>query len=228
MFAPIMRPQDFKYPFKSPITACTLVDRMVFVPQKPFEKETGSLPFSSLFESSRPLHVEYCSGNGAWIAEKAKQFPDLNWVAVEKKFDRARKIWAKVKNGHLNNLLIVCGEAHLTTKLLFPSESISKAYINFPDPWPKKRHWKHRLLAVPFLGELHRALKVGSAVSFVTDDAPYSEYAITQVKSTSGFASLYPDPYFLSEDASYGSSYFEELWRSQGRQVRYHLFGKKP
>jgi tRNA (guanine-N7-)-methyltransferase len=224
MFALLMRPEDFKYPFKEKLEQCAFVDGIIFLPlQKEGDNELQILDF---FAEKKPLHVEYCSGNGAWIADKALESPQWNWIGVEKKFDRARKIWAKMKNRSLKNLLVICGEAHLATRLLFPSCSLDQAYINFPDPWPKTRHWKHRLISPPFLEELHRAVIPGGGFTFVTDDIPYSEATMKEVKKQDKFAFRAPDPGYVLELPSYGSSYFEELWRSQGKQVRYHQFIK--
>jgi tRNA (guanine-N7-)-methyltransferase len=181
---------------------------------------------STIFGNTRPVNVEYCSGNGAWIAAKALANPLCNWVAIEKKFDRVRKIWSKVKNMKLSNVLIICGEAYDVTKRFFEANSFHNIYINFPDPWPKNRHAKHRLIQEAFVEELWRVLIKEHSLTFVTDDPPYSAWLIAVMHRHGKFVSTYPDPYYATELADYGSSYFDQLWRSKGRSILYHQFAK--
>lgn len=224
-----MKPKDLKYPHSWEDRQPVLSDSVLFVPDHYDAYEEYSFPnWSSLevFGNNQPVHVEYCSGNGTWIFERAKQFPEVNFVAVEKKFERVRKIWAKAKNKELKNLLIVCGEAHTTTKYYFSSDSVDEVYINFPDPWPKDRHAKHRLVQSPFAHELARILKRKGLATLVTDHANYSDQMIEVMMGIPSFSSVYSDPYFSSEKEDYGTSFFEELWRSKGKSIRYHLFQK--
>ena len=179
-----------------------------------------------LFGNPRPVIVEYCSGNGTWIVQKAKEFPDCNWVAVEKRFDRVRKIWSKIKNEGLENLVVFCGEGFQLTKEYIPSESVAKIYINFPDPWPKKRHAKHRIVQTPFIEEVHRILKNGGSLVLVTDDTAYSEQMIDVLQLQNGIKSVNPLPYYVTEMKGYGTSFFDTLWRGKGRVIRYHEYEK--
>lgn len=180
-----------------------------------------------LFGNNNPIHVEYCSGNGIWIAQKAAQYPEINWVAVEIQFKRVRKIWTKIQNQKLPNLIIVCGEGNRWTRTYVPPGSISKAYVNFPDPWPKERHAKHRIISDPFANEMGRILKPGGEMMMVTDDAPYSSIMVNTFMKAPLFKPKNPFPHYLTELNDYGSSYFNELWRDKGREIRYHQFLKE-
>lgn len=224
-----MNSKNLQLPFTWNERQVLIQDRVWFVPERivqetPFEFPGWSHP--DFFGNDNPIHVEYCSGNGAWVAEKAVLNPSINWVAVEMKFERVKKIWAKVKKLQLNNLLIIHGEAHHVTKQFFGNEAISDVYINFPDPWPKNRHAKHRLIQHEFANELWRILKTDAALTFVTDDLPYSNWLIEVMKKNGKFDSYFPEPYYGIEWPGYGSSYFEELWRSKGKEIRYHRFLK--
>lgn len=224
-----MRPEELKPPCPREDQRIVISDRVWYVPERTKAPSDFAFPgwnHADLFGNDHPVVIEYCSGNGAWIAEKAAENPDINWVAVEMKFARVKKIWSKIKNLGLKNLIVVSGEAYATTKRFFPDDSISGVYINFPDPWPKKRHAKNRLIQTEFVNEQCRILKAGKSLTFVTDDAPYSEWFIETMKGQAGFASIYPEPFFLTEEADYGTSYFDQLWRSKGRSIRYHCFQK--
>lgn len=225
-----MKPEELKPPFPRDDQRIAIHDRVWYVPER--TRQPGEFVFpgwnhADLFGNDQPIVIEYCSGNGAWIASKAAANPNINWVAVEMKFDRVRKVWSKIKNLGLNNLIVIYGEANVTTQRYFPNDSISDVYINFPDPWPKKRHFKNRLIQPEFANQLSRILKEGKSLTFVTDDVPYSEWLIEVMENHKHFISKYPEPFFLNEEPNYGTSYFDELWRSKGRTIRYHCFQRR-
>lgn len=225
-----MKPEDLVPPFPKDNRQIVMHDRVWYVPDTHLVQNTFSFPgweHGDFFANNQPVCIEYCSGNGAWIGEQALANPHINWIAIERKFLRVRKIWAKIKNYNLKNLIVLCGEGFRATRTYFPSETSSDIYINFPDPWPKKRHAKNRLIQPLFVEELARILKPGKAVTFVTDDEDYSEETIRLFLDNSHFFSQYPLPYFSTQEDNYGSSFFDELWRSKGKTIRYHRFIKK-
>jgi tRNA (guanine-N7-)-methyltransferase len=224
-----MRPENLKPPFEWDARLTIIHDRIWYAPGYSTVQERFEFPgweHADLFGNRNPIYLEYCSGNGAWIAAKALAYPHINWIAVERKFTRVRKIWSKVKNHHLKNLIVICGEGHHVTSQFFPTNSISEVFINFPDPWPKKRHAKNRLIQRDFVNELHRILMTDGRMNFVTDDAPYSEWTIETMMAYGSFKSCYSDPFYVHEHADYGNSYFDSLWREKGRMIRYHQFKK--
>lgn len=224
-----MKPNELKSPFKWQDRKILIHDRVWYVPDQYEDFASFSFPgwsHPSLFDQERPVRLEFCSGNGAWIAAKAQAHPDYNWVAVERKFERVKRIWSKIKNYNLTNLLTVCSEGHRLTRHYVPDASVQAVYINFPDPWPKKRHWKNRIVQIPFIHEVRRILQPGGVLTLVTDDAPYSRWMIDTLHKAAGFQSEYPDPYFVSEYPNYGTSFFEDLWRQKGKTIHYHAFRK--
>lgn len=224
-----MRPEDLKFPFVGNERYTFFSNRIWFIPELSLETEKFIFPGWShpdVFGNDNPVCVEYCSGNGAWIADKAKKFPKINWVAVEKKFVRARKIWSKIKNNGLTNLIVICGKAESVTKLYFGDHTFHDLYINFPDPWPKNRHAKNRIIQKEFIQEMWRILEEGRPFTFVTDDPSYSKWLTEMMRTHPGFVSQFPEPFFVTEQTDYGSSYFDELWRAKGREIRYHQFKK--
>jgi len=223
-----MKPKDLKSAFSFEQRRPCLLDQVFYVPIYYQNYDSFKLPaFYDYFANHHPVHVEYCSGNGDWIVEKAKQYPYKNWIAVEKRFDRVRKIWAKAKNLSLTNLLIVSGEALTFTLHYLPNQSIEEAYINFPDPWPKSKHAKNRLIQNPFLNELARILKPGKSMSIVTDDRNYATQTVSLFCAHKDFTPFFPPPYFCLNREDYGTSWFEQLWKEKGRQIHYLQFTKK-
>lgn len=224
-----MKPKDLKRPFSWEEREVLVRDRVWFVPSYYDQYNLFDFPgwdHPTLFGNKNPVCVEYCSGNGAWITEKAVSNSNCNWVAVEKQFKRARKIWSKVKNLQLDNLLVVCGEGHTVTSHYFPELSIKNIYINFPDPWPKDRHAKHRIIKKPFVEELKRILKADGTLTVVTDDPDYSIEMVDVFKQQEGIESLHPDPFYITNLEGYGSSFFDQLWREKGKTIHYHQYQK--
>lgn len=226
-----MRPNQLKWPYSRVANRCVLIeDRVWFVPEikvAPDKKVTDPFQFpgwdhSLLFGNNHPVHVEYCSGNGHWIIAKALEQPQHNWVAVEKKFDRVRKIWSKMKNAGVNNLVILCGEGMHATQHYMPAGSVNHIYINFPDPWPKTRHHKNRIVQLPFVQEVRRIMAPGSYLTMVTDDDDYSNWMGKTLKNSEGF----DHGQVKNERENYGTSFFEDLWRSQGKTIYYHQYTK--
>ena len=225
-----MKPRDLKRPFKWEEREPVIQDGVFHVPAQFSKYECFTFPEwhdKMLFGNNLPVKVEYCSGNGAWIAACSLNDPNSNWIAVEKKFERVSKIWSKKKKMVLNNLITVCGEGYTVTKYYFREESVSEIFINFPDPWPKTRHAKNRIVQQPFIEEMWRILQDEGTVTIVTDDENYSEHIIKEMSYFSGFISQFSAPYYKTDLPGYGTSYFDELWRSKGKQIRYHQFVKK-
>ncbi|MDR3624805.1 MAG: tRNA (guanosine(46)-N7)-methyltransferase TrmB [Chlamydiales bacterium] len=216
-----------RWPFTWQERQVALVDRVLFVPKHCEGLERFQLPtWQTLFGNSLPVRLEYCSGTGDWIIEKAKQDPLSNWVAVELRFDRLKKIWTKMRRENLPNLLLFCSEAFTVTHHFLADETIEEVFINFPDPWPKRRHAKHRLIQKRFLDEMVRTLKKSGKITLVTDDFSYVGEAIKEFTSHKGFKPLFLDPFYSVTEKSYGTSYFDALWRSKGKTIYTLTFQK--
>ena len=202
-----------------------LTHRVFFLPARYFGKWPKlSWGDQELFGNDHPVHIEYCSGNGEWIIDKAERFPKLNWVAVEKKFKRVRKIYAKREKKQLKNLLIIAGDAITLTNHCVALDSIATAYVNFPDPWPKKRHAKHRLIQEPFAYQLSQIIAPSGELVLVTDHESYFQQMKLEVEKVSTWKVASLSAEF---EEHYGSSYFDRLWRSKGLLIRFLSFKNK-
>ena len=170
--------------------------------------------------------LEYCSGNGQWICEKAKAYPDFNWVALDIRFDRCRKTWVRLHREGIENLYVICGDARILTRHYFPKGSCNEIFMNFPDPWPKLRHAKHRLVQVPFLQDMQELLALGGKATFVTDDANYASQILSATQKCGFWEPLTPPPHYILNPVEYGSSFFSELWKKKGRDIYSLAFQK--
>lgn len=203
--------KDLKIPFSWSERRPILLDRFFYIPAQ-FDHVEKSFPF---FEDDKPVIIEYCSGNGQWIGDRAKQNPQFNWLAVEKRFERARQIWLKVHREGISNLSVVCGEAVVFTRYYAPPAT--EIYVNFPDPWPKLRHAKHRLVRAEFLKELLRIIQLGGKAICVTDHSAYAEEMAREFAKCPDWKLLFN----VNEWPDYGRSFFNDLWIKRGRTINY-------
>jgi tRNA (guanine-N7-)-methyltransferase len=103
---------------------------------------------------------------------------------------------------------------------------VDQIFINFPDPWPKARHAKKRIVQDSFVREMARISKVGAETILVTDDELYSSQMSFEMMKGGLWASLLPDPFYATDWPEYGTSFFESLWKTQGKEIRYMKFKK--
>jgi tRNA (guanine-N7-)-methyltransferase len=188
-----------------------MLERLFYIPGD-YEHVPKQFPF---FTDDKPIIIEYCSGNGQWIGERAKQNPQFNWLAVEKRFERARKIWLKIHREGIDNLTVVCGDGLTFTKFYAPPAV--EIYVNFPDPWPKLRHAKHRIISKEFLTELLRIVVPGGQAICVTDDEGYSKEMVQEFSKCPEWKFLF----HLNDWPEYGRSFFNDLWLKRGKIINY-------
>ncbi len=221
-----MKPKNLKFPFTWIERKPTFHEGVFIVPQR-YEHHQKWEDIEGLFSEKKELHIEYCSGNGDWIIQKALEYPHYLWIAVEKQFERVRKIWSKMHNQLVNNLLIVCGEALTFTQYYLQDNSAREVYVNFPDPWPKARHAKHRLIQESFISQIARVVQKGGKAIYATDDGNYSQQMIEKMGRCAHWKSCFPNPYYIQNWEEYGSSWFQYLWKEKGRRFYYMQFERE-
>ena len=132
-----------------------------------------------------------------------------------------------MNNFQLENLFIICGEALAFTKYYVSNESFEGIYINFPDPWPKDKHAKHRLIQEDFITEMARVSKKEAKLLVVTDHRDYADRIGKTMLAHPAWTNVFPSPYFVTEWKDYGTSFFDQLWREKGRTIQYLQFSKQ-
>lgn len=223
----MIKAKDFRIPFTWENRRIVIHDGVWFLPPNLSDDPFVFTGWDMLFQKEQPVKVEYCSGNGTWIVERAKEDTTTNWLAVEKQFERARLIWARAKNANLTNFAVAFAEGVELTRRFFPTGSVQEIFVNFPDPWPKRRHGKHRIIRPEFITELARILPSDGIATLVTDNEDYSQIMIDEMLKEPQFASPIGPPYYIEADGRYGTSYFDTLFREQKKLIRLHRFVRK-
>jgi len=121
----------------------------------------------------QPLEIELGSGDGSFLAQYAECHRERNFIGVERLLGRLRKLDRKALRLGLSNVRAVRIEAAYFLERLLPPGSAAAVHIYFPDPWPKRRHHKHRLINERFPLLARQALADGGVVYLRTDDAAY-------------------------------------------------------
>lgn len=131
------------------------------------------LNLAQLFPQSQPLEVELGCGDASFLVEYARQNPKINFIGVERLLGRISKLDKKGRRAGLQNLRGVRIESSYFLKFLLPKNSADALHVYFPDPWPKKKHRRHRLINEDFPALARAALAPGGKVFLRTDDADY-------------------------------------------------------
>lgn len=147
------------------------VDQVILPPPAPGE----ILAWQKVFGDDRPVELEIGSGKGGFLLNRAKAYPERGFLGVEwanKYFQFAADRMARW--GVTNVRLMRTDAGYLVTHHL-PAECLSLLHIYHPDPWPKKRHHKKRLIQSPFVVAATNALVIGGRLAIQTDHADYFE-----------------------------------------------------
>jgi tRNA (guanine-N7-)-methyltransferase len=120
------------------------------------------------------LHVDIGFGNGDFLTELAHRDPGRTVVGVELSFKRVLKVARRLSCSDLRNVRLLGVDAAWAVREAFEDASVETFWINFPDPWPKRRHQRRRFVEPGFIGELSRRLKTGGSLHIATDDPDYA------------------------------------------------------
>jgi tRNA (guanine-N7-)-methyltransferase len=136
------------------------------------------IDLAELFPADQPLEVELGSGDGSFLAEYARLHTGHNFIGVERLLGRIRKLDRKGRRGGLTNLRGVRIESSYFMEYLLPPGSIVALHVYFPDPWPKRKHRRNRLINERFPALARQALAPGGTVYLRTDDEDYFQQMV--------------------------------------------------
>jgi tRNA (guanine-N7-)-methyltransferase len=162
---------------------CTL--EMELLPPRILEP----LSLREIFPTDRLIEVDLGSGPGKFLVESALKFSDRNFLGIERLLGRVRKTCRVASEIGLPNLRVLRLELDYTVRYLLPENSVWRFHLNFPDPWPKRRHQARRVVDSEFLEAINRSLIDGGELRLKTDHEAYFEQ-ITKIVVRSGLWSM--------------------------------------
>lgn len=183
------------------------------------EPESLKGKWPDYFHNNNPIHLEIGSGKGKFITTLAMQNPDINYIAMEKFATVLLKLIKKIPEEGLTNLSIMNTDAELIQQY-FEQGELDRIYLNFSDPWPRKRHAKRRLTNIRFLEIFKVLLKSNGTICFKTDNQDLFDYSLEQFELAG----------YLLEDITYDlhrsplsegnvTTEYEEKFISQGLPI---------
>lgn len=131
---------------------------------------------AGLFPTSDQIILEIGFGMGEATAHIGRDFPNTGFLAVEVHKPGIGKLMARIEELGLSNIRIIEGDAHPILQTMIPDKSVHGVHLFFPDPWPKKKHNKRRIINAEFLKLIHPKIKDGGFFHIATDWVPYAEY----------------------------------------------------
>ena len=175
------------------------------------------------------FYVEVGFGNGEFLVHLAKKFPDAGFLGIEWSLKSVEKAHRRIlREGIGERVKLVFEDARVAVPLLLPPGSVRGFYFNFPDPWFKRRHRKHRLLSRNMLRGIYEKLEPGGFVEVATDWAEYAYWVIDEVRASGLFEFAYPFPHFVNFiPARFHTKYARLHHLQHGDPVFYIRFEKK-
>jgi tRNA (guanine-N7-)-methyltransferase len=142
---------------------------------------------AAMFPRAQPLEIELGSGDGSFLVNYAKLHPDRNFLGLERLLGRLRKLDRKGRRAGLANLRGLRIESAYFLEYLLPVGAASVIHLYFPDPWPKRKHRKNRLVNEHFPEIVFQALAPGGAIYLRTDDENYFAQMVTVFAASPSF-----------------------------------------
>ena len=134
--------------------------------------------WKEIFGNDNPIHLEIGSGKGKFIHTLAEKHPEINFIAMEAQPTVLTFLLDKVEETHRKNLKLISGNAEDLLEY-FAEGEVDQLYLNFSDPWPKKRHAKRRLTHADFLKAYEQVLPLEGEIHFKTDNRGLFEYSLS-------------------------------------------------
>lgn len=196
------------------------------------DPEAGRLDARAWFpDPSRPLEIEIGSGKGTFLVQQASLQPDTNFLGIE----WAGEFWAyaadRVRRSGMTNVRLLHADGGEFLHWRVPSGSVRVVHLYFPDPWPKTRHHKRRMVSDRFLKDVERVLEAGGELRVVTDHSEYwawmCEHFARWLEGGAPFEEIgFERPHSAGEGEVVGTN-FERKYRREGRPFHAKAFRKR-
>jgi tRNA (guanine-N7-)-methyltransferase len=180
---------------------------------------------SDIFGNDHPLEIDLGCGDGSFLIEMAQHYPERNFLGVERLLGRVRGVCKRIQELGLTNARVLRLESQYTLEYLLEPRSVFRLHLLCPDPWPKARHHKRRLVQQEFLQILQKALSPGGEFLFKTDHPEYFEWVLEEIEL---FNKNNPDSPFRDkpwheageqDKFFYAKTDFQRHWEAEGKEM---------
>ncbi len=185
----------------------------------------GPLDAAGWFGRTAPIVLEIGSGMGESTAAMALEAPDVDHLAVEIYQPGLAQLLLRIEQAEISNLRLLRGDAYTVLHEHVAASSLHAVRIYFPDPWPKRRHHKRRLVRPELVALVTSRLAVGATLHLATDWEPYAQEMLAACVAEPGLRNTAPDG-FAARPAWRPVTKFEQRARDEGRVVRDLLFAR--
>ena len=183
--------------------------------------------WEEVFGQARPLRIEVGVGNSPFLIEVAGKEPDYNYLGLEYSHKRVMKFLKKVEVAGFKNIRML----HLNSDLLFSDyiapAGIEHLFVNFPDPWPKRRHGKKRFIAGERLAAAAKLLAPGGGFSLRTDARDYALEARENLEANEDLENRFPGSEWAPEPLYPFETPYEIKFKAQGLRIYYFEYRKR-
>jgi tRNA (guanine-N7-)-methyltransferase len=179
----------------------------------PRDRGLVRLDLAHLFGNTNRVVLEIGSGKGRFLISSAIEQSAVNFIGIEKSLHYHRVIRDRVLKRGLTNVRLINFDAFVVLRDMVPDASLSEIHIYFPDPWPRKREQKRRIIRAEALAEMRRALVPGGSGIYVTDHREYFEIAAPLIAELFRAESRIPGP----DDPP--RTNYEAKYREEGREI---------
>lgn len=180
-----------------------------------------SLPIGKkdIFCEEKPLILEIGFGEGEFLINAAQRDASRNYLGIEIKRGRFRKAVRAAEQLSLENLKFLHIEAEIALRQVFRQRTFDLVLVNFPDPWPKKKHSKHRMFNREFISCLAKVLTRSGRTIIKTDQLSYIEQIVSEFKRSCLFRPAHPPPGFVEARRGETETKFEKHFRETSQKI---------
>lgn len=190
------------------------------IPDDPRPWAKPMLIYQKNFEAKKII-FEIGPGYGEFLFHLAEENPDAKVIGVEAKKRRFFKLVTRARAQETPNLTLLCAEAEEVLEHLVEEGGLSEIHIQFPDPWPKRRHAKNRLMCEESLALFSKTLALGGRLFFTTDVNWYALDVAALFAKNLNFTPADPPSPIKTTPLPQFATYFSEKWRKEGRTFYY-------
>lgn len=183
--------------------------------------------WEDIFGNTAPVEIEIGFGKCGFLLELAAQHPATNFLGIEMSRKYYRKGLKKAHRALLPNVKLLWGEAYHIFKRYIADASVIKLYINFPDPWPKNKHTKRRLLNREFASIAAQKLTTDGRIEIATDMEPYIHEAMTAFDANSFYEKVYYRTNHHPEHTRLSQTEYEREFLQQGKTLHYAKYRRR-